>query len=643
MRCDICKSVQPVFLIAIVSVLAFSGCGRLFNGEFPGLANSTSGNHRWQQVDLERFYIDPSLARAQKEESENSDSAIKRDSTKEPKRVAPDESAQRLRRQSPFKQVASRILPLDNDPNPIAQASYNAPLAQPAKPVRQPLVPDRAPVKEMLTGRNARAMLPPTDSVITLRPQSPLVPNLVPQTTNASNALEPIHVPDADKQLSLPLSMLPTKDAPVDPNATPCSEDCNCEECQLKTFEDELIAALDARKAQKKAEATTEPAPASSVSAAKQAGKIDVLAAQKKLTAPSRTPKPPEPIAPLLESDQNVVEVPVPSLVVKNQLVKSINATSNDFQPSSPTTKPLGINSSQASNDFEPVNPAAQVRSEEPSLTEKLEAAAATTESIDSKTRLANETKPAMTTKQPEPEPVQPTPLAWDRQLELTIEAFENQVIQMSPTDYRKSQLQRGLAILHALQDRLANGKIAVEIPQHRAFWQHQLNAILNMLATTDLKKKNQVDTALVHLENAVGELKQLAELQIKTLEFCSQVNGYGQFVAMKPQFGTGDKTLIYCEIENFAVRKIQQAGESRFQTRLKSRLEFIDATGKVVHHVEFPVVEDTGRNRRRDFYMHLPLTIDFDAQGEYVMKVEIVDLESNKSASLEKSVTLGE
>ena len=80
--------------------------------------------------------------------------------------------------------------------------------------------------------------------------------------------------------------------------------------------------------------------------------------------------------------------------------------------------------------------------------------------------------------------------LNWDVQLKATIDAFEDQIIDLAMSDYRRPQLQQSLAILHVLDDRLSSGRIALEQPKHRQYWQHQLTAILNMLQAAKTMRK---------------------------------------------------------------------------------------------------------------------------------------------------------
>ena len=145
---------------------------------------------------------------------------------------------------------------------------------------------------------------------------------------------------------------------------------------------------------------------------------------------------------------------------------------------------------------------------------------------------------------------------------------------------------------------------------------------------------RQSVSTAMDHLKSAVFELQQLSELSIARIEFCSEVSGYGQFATMDlDDFQPDSATLVYCEIENFLPVKETVGDREMFATRLECQLEILDQDDNIVQSVDFPVVEDVAINHRRDFYMHLPLTLANLPPASYQVRLEIKDLGSQKSA----------
>ena len=163
------------------------------------------------------------------------------------------------------------------------------------------------------------------------------------------------------------------------------------------------------------------------------------------------------------------------------------------------------------------------------------------------------------------------------------------------------------------------------------------MTAILNMLQAAKTNEdggRENVSEAISQLKSAVVELQQMSELSITRLEFCSEVSGYGQFVTMdRDRFVPESRTLVYCEIENFAP-VIEKVGEREmYATRLECQLEVFDLEEKKVQTVDFPMVEDLAINHRRDFYMHLPLTWAQLPPGDYQVHLRVKDIGSQKTA----------
>ncbi len=233
----------------------------------------------------------------------------------------------------------------------------------------------------------------------------------------------------------------------------------------------------------------------------------------------------------------------------------------------------------------------------------------------------------------PNTSPVAPQ---WRSRLASTIESIEDQIIELDLDDYRRPALQRSLAMLMVLETQLDDEAMALQSPERRAYWDHQLSAILNVLnsASSSADGSGALFTAIEHLEDATTELKNLAALRITTAEFCSEVNGFGQYRVMD-RIRAGRPTLVYCEIENFKSLPGTQSNQPGFLTRLKCRATILTSDGRTAQEVEYPVIEDIARNRRRDFYLHLPLVLDHLPGGDYQLVVTIEDLGSGKSATL--------
>ena len=235
--------------------------------------------------------------------------------------------------------------------------------------------------------------------------------------------------------------------------------------------------------------------------------------------------------------------------------------------------------------------------------------------------------------------------VTWRSRLHQTIGLVEEQLDGNVDSETRTS-LEINLRLLDVLSRQM--GDIAQEertfTESENQFWQHQLEAITSMMRTANLEDGRdnnllQHQTAhetLVHLRQAIAELESLANLKVESGAFCTEVSGYGQFKTFPTDtFDAGQKVLVYCEVENY--NSEEQAAEtgSTFHTRLRGSYAIYDSAGHAVQQAEFPVVEDVARRRRRDFYMHLPITIGDLSSGNYELHLLIEDLNGNKTASL--------
>jgi len=235
--------------------------------------------------------------------------------------------------------------------------------------------------------------------------------------------------------------------------------------------------------------------------------------------------------------------------------------------------------------------------------------------------------------------------VTWRSRLQQTIGLVKEQLDNDIDSQTRTS-LEVNLRLLDVLSRQM--GDIAEEertfTQSENYFWQHQLEAITSMLQTpeltddkaNDLMKHHTAHETLVHLRQAIAELESLANLKVESGAFCTEVSGYGQFKTfVSDVFKSGQKVLLYCEVENYNSEEQSSGSGSAFHTRLRGSYAIYDASGHAVQQAEFPVVEDIARRRRRDFYMHLPITIGDLSNGDYELHLLVEDLGGNKTASL--------
>lgn len=238
----------------------------------------------------------------------------------------------------------------------------------------------------------------------------------------------------------------------------------------------------------------------------------------------------------------------------------------------------------------------------------------------------ANEVRAA----EPHAAPATVTPLTWRQQLQQTIELIEER-INNTPDLTEQHQLRGKLELLRLLPSELDDQQ------------QQYLSALTDLLQTTaapghpDLFETGQT---LDQLRNAVSYLESMASMKVVNASFCTKVTGFGQF---KPtpgaKFNAGQQVLVYCEIENHSSQPKVVDGQALSSTRLAGSFIVYDANQQVVQQDKFPVVEDLARQRRRDFYMHIPFTVGDLPPGHYTYQLMIDDVGGGKSASLDPTL----
>lgn len=218
-------------------------------------------------------------------------------------------------------------------------------------------------------------------------------------------------------------------------------------------------------------------------------------------------------------------------------------------------------------------------------------------------------------------------PMTWRMQLEQTIQSIEKQILETQDSDLQ-IQLQGKLDLLKLLPSQLDDQQ------------QQYLSALTELLKSSSGSHPQNMYTTgqtLDQLRGAVAYLESVASMRVTNANFCSKVIGFGQFDILPSNiFSVGQQTLVYCEIENHSAQPKVVDNQEMFSTRLSGSYIVYDKNNQVVQQDKFPVVEDLARQRRKDFYMHIPFSVGDLAPGKYTYQLMIDDIGGGKSASLQ-------
>jgi len=166
--------------------------------------------------------------------------------------------------------------------------------------------------------------------------------------------------------------------------------------------------------------------------------------------------------------------------------------------------------------------------------------------------------------------------------------------------------------------------------PAQQDFWSRQLYGLAEYLDDADQQDSGRRATAACrHLQEAVDKLGEMATLEVRNLEFCTEVSSFGVFKPFEnKEFVAGQEVLLYAEICNF--RSVPT--EKGYCTALRTSYEILDARGHRVEQHEFATTEDFCQNRRRDFFMRYFIRLpDRIYEGRYTLQLTIEDVKGHK------------
>jgi len=154
--------------------------------------------------------------------------------------------------------------------------------------------------------------------------------------------------------------------------------------------------------------------------------------------------------------------------------------------------------------------------------------------------------------------------------------------------------------------------------------FRNALRADRNMLLSRKIKP----------LLDVAERLRSQADLTIPTIALCTRVQGFGNYEPIEPaRFAAGREhpAIVYCEIANFTSHLNDR---QQWETRLTWDMTLYTEQGMSVWTDKTEQITDSSRNRRHDFFVRkvikLPGTLTI---GRYVLKVSIVDTQSNRVA----------
>jgi len=134
-------------------------------------------------------------------------------------------------------------------------------------------------------------------------------------------------------------------------------------------------------------------------------------------------------------------------------------------------------------------------------------------------------------------------------------------------------------------------------------------------------------------------QLSQTKPLTIARAALCSKVTGFGQYTAFGGNAflaGSGQKAIIYTEVDGFAHREEVASGETMYGVELSQEAALFYAPDNTLQW-RWPEqqVREVSRNKRRDFYVIRQIDLPRNLTvGQYVLKVTIRDKAEGKAVA---------
>lgn len=161
-------------------------------------------------------------------------------------------------------------------------------------------------------------------------------------------------------------------------------------------------------------------------------------------------------------------------------------------------------------------------------------------------------------------------------------------------------------------------------------YFRHQLQAMFEAANPDAMPIRSRRWSLVMRSQRqATDKLAAASNLEVKSLAFCNDVQGYGVMTKFpKYVFNPDQEVLLYCELENVMASELKNG----FETQLQGTYEILDSNGRRIANQLLPMEKEICQNRRRDYFIiyHIYLPSRIEA-GKYQMRVTVEDMKAKK------------
>jgi hypothetical protein len=166
---------------------------------------------------------------------------------------------------------------------------------------------------------------------------------------------------------------------------------------------------------------------------------------------------------------------------------------------------------------------------------------------------------------------------------------------------------------------------------QEQKYLHHQLAGLWKMIDPKGHPVAGRrFSSALPELREATKYLAAATDsLEVNSLSFCTEIEAYGQITTFPGnRFQGGQQVILYCEIDNFSVAKVDDG----FETHLQGSYDVYNAEGEKVLSQLLPADRQVASKYLRDYFiayqMHLPKQLE---TGTYRLQLTMEDVAGKK------------
>ena len=221
----------------------------------------------------------------------------------------------------------------------------------------------------------------------------------------------------------------------------------------------------------------------------------------------------------------------------------------------------------------------------------------------------------------------------WNHDLAGSITKLEKQLKDSPSSDesIRISQ-EMTLRMLYVANRQLEEAMRPIEglTDSERDYIRHQSQALYEASNPDAMPVKSRKWSLVMNSQRAAtDQLAAVSNLDVKTLAFCTDVQGYGVITKFSNNtFQPDQDLLLYCELENVAADEVKDG----FETQLQGSYEIIDPNGRKIADQLLPMEKEICKNHRRDYFIvyriYTPMQI---GPGNYQLRLTVEDMKAKK------------